>query len=132
MTSPQLDQDLRRNCGRLRLQPLTVPNVISSIGGLPLWRWSETVRTCQRLSPYLRVPIPTSLVPPVLRDLRSLIAQPNKRLKLAGAALGGIAFPRRRAFVPPAPPPCAGGDRPATFRASRVAAATTPTLRLPL
>ncbi len=46
---------------------------------------SETVRTCQRLSPYLRVPIPTSLVPPVLRDLRSLIAQPNKRLKLPGA-----------------------------------------------
>src|SRR5437588_5090555 len=109
MTSPQLDQDLRRNCGRLRLQPLTVPNVISSIGGLPLWRWSETVRTCQRLSPYLRVPIPTSLVPPVLRDLRSLIAQPNKRLKLEVALVGRIQLPRRRAFLSGAPPRCARG-----------------------
>src|SRR6266487_6225979 len=109
MTSPQLDQDLRRNCGGLRLQPLTVPNVISSIGGLPLWRWSETVRTCQPLSPYLRIPIPTSPVPPVLRDLRSLIAQPNKRLKLPGALVGRIALPSWLAFVSAVPPPCASG-----------------------
>jgi len=31
------------------------------------------------------------------------------RLKLAGARVGRIAFPRRRAFLSAAPPPCASG-----------------------
>jgi len=34
---------------------------------------------------------------------------PNKRLKLAGARVGRIAFPRRLAFFPAALPPCARG-----------------------
>ncbi len=34
---------------------------------------------------------------------------PNKRLKLPGALVGGIALPRQRAFLSAAPPPCAGG-----------------------
>ena len=32
---------------------------------------------------------------------------PNKRLKLPGALVGRIAFPRRPAFLSAAPPPCA-------------------------
>ena len=36
--------------------------------------------------------------------------RPNKRLKLAGARVGRIAFPRRLAFLSAAPPPCAGAD----------------------
>jgi hypothetical protein len=32
---------------------------------------------------------------------------PNKRLKLAGALVGRIAFPRWLAFLSAAPPPCA-------------------------
>jgi len=35
---------------------------------------------------------------------------PNMRLKLAGARVGRIAFPRRLAFLSAAPPPCAGAD----------------------
>jgi len=34
---------------------------------------------------------------------------PNKRLKLAGARVGRIAFPRRLACLSAAPLPCAGG-----------------------
>jgi len=34
--------------------------------------------------------------------------RPNKRLKLAGARVGRIALPRRRAFLSAAAPPCAG------------------------
>jgi hypothetical protein len=34
-------------------------------------------------------------------------APPNMRLKLAGARVGRIAVPRRRAFLSAAPPPCA-------------------------
>ncbi len=34
---------------------------------------------------------------------------PNKRLKLSGARVGRIAFPRWLAFVSAAPPPCARG-----------------------
>jgi len=36
-------------------------------------------------------------------------APPNKRLKLPGARVGRIALPRRPAFVPATPPPCARG-----------------------
>jgi len=35
--------------------------------------------------------------------------RPNMRLKLTGACVGRIAFPRRRAFFSAAPPPCARG-----------------------
>jgi len=34
---------------------------------------------------------------------------PNKRLKLSGARVGRIAFPRWLAFLSAAPPPCARG-----------------------
>jgi len=40
--------------------------------------------------------------------VRTRALPPNKRLKLTGAGVGGIAFPRLRA-PPAAQPPCAGG-----------------------
>ena len=50
--------------------------------------------------------------PPVAAVLERAFATnqpPNMRLKLAGARGGGIALPRRRAFLSAAAPPCAGG-----------------------
>jgi hypothetical protein len=43
-------------------------------------------------------------VPVILRSL-----PPNMRLKLPGARVGRIAFPRRLAFLFAAPSPCASG-----------------------
>src|SRR5947207_11565873 len=44
---------------------------------------------------------------------------PNKRLKLRGALVGGIALPRRLAFLSAAPTPYAGGQRARSLSAIR-------------
>jgi len=63
--------------------------------------------------------------PPCLaRSLRAprldlLGGPPNKRLKLRGALVGGIALPRRLAFLSAAPTPYAGGQRARSLSAIR-------------
>jgi len=44
---------------------------------------------------------------------------PNMRLKLPGARVGRIAFPRRRTFFSAAPPPCASMHCARSLSASR-------------